>query len=693
MSGGGALGSTLATGLGAVLAPETFGASLLIPAGLGAAGGALGSAITGDSPLTGALTGGASGLAGGFLSGLMGGPDPGGISGLFGSSDPAAAATNLSAAEGATGSVGPTIANSAQTAAPDLSAANSLWNGTQSGSLNNLVAPAQSLVPAPSSVPLPTTDSPSSGSWLSKLLSPSVGDNPSGKAKSDSGGWGKYLAPAGIALGGISSLFPQGGNPINIGGNAESVKGTSPGFNAPLPKYNYNSAQTPYQGNWYTYGMRPQGAQVSNSLTPMKRGGLMAYAKGGDVDDGSRPPHKPLLPPLKDLTIADIANALPKGVIPYSSTVYQPEEADDSQSNGRPLYGGYAAGGRVQHFGGGGPVNSRPNYYGFQDNQYVPLSATINGANFTSDPNISGDGPNGNTISAWGDSAVATPNTPFLTGGFNGQSYNGPVYSQNGGAYNLFSPGSGGFASITPAAPAAPTSVPLTPPVANLNNIAPASSYEPNATAPSANFQYSPMQQPSMSPQAPQGGGMPPSAPFQMGGGGNTGMSFMQALGPALQGLNNGNSPANFPTVAEAMGHARGGMIRRFAMGGMQRPMMPSQARGAHMQRPKNPLHTAAQFALGHKIGAALRNHLQSKGTTPDGMVNGPGKGQDDAIPAKLSNSEYIIPADVVSKLGDGASSAGGKALDHMVHKVRAHKAVKGFPPRAKSPLAYIGKR
>lgn len=70
-------------------------------------------------------------------------------------------------------------------------------------------------------------------------------------------------------------------------------------------------------------------------------------------------------------------------------------------------------------------------------------------------------------------------------------------------------------------------------------------------------------------------------------------------------------------------------------------------------------------------------------------------KGQADTVHAKLSVGEYVIPADVVSHLGDGNTDAGAKALDMMLENVRKHKApalAKGvLPPVAKSPLAYIG--
>jgi hypothetical protein len=76
--------------------------------------------------------------------------------------------------------------------------------------------------------------------------------------------------------------------------------------------------------------------------------------------------------------------------------------------------------------------------------------------------------------------------------------------------------------------------------------------------------------------------------------------------------------------------------------------------------------------------------------------VGGPGDGQDDQIPALLSDGEFIIPADVVSALGSGSTDAGSKALYDMIHNIRRsyRKAgVKDIPTKAKSPLAYMRTR
>tara|TARA_R100000231_G_scaffold96188_1_gene72016 strand:+ start:25 stop:1044 length:1020 start_codon:yes stop_codon:yes gene_type:complete len=62
-----------------------------------------------------------------------------------------------------------------------------------------------------------------------------------------------------------------------------------------------------------------------------------------------------------------------------------------------------------------------------------------------------------------------------------------------------------------------------------------------------------------------------------------------------------------------------------------------------------------------------------------DGMVKGMGDGMDDMIPASLegeqdvllSDGEFVVPADVVSGLGNGSSDAGADKLENMMDRVR----------------------
>lgn len=63
-------------------------------------------------------------------------------------------------------------------------------------------------------------------------------------------------------------------------------------------------------------------------------------------------------------------------------------------------------------------------------------------------------------------------------------------------------------------------------------------------------------------------------------------------------------------------------------------------------------------------------------------MVRGPGDGVSDSIPAMIdgqqpaaiASEEYIIPARVVSELGNGSSSAGAKQLDAMVKRIQMER-------------------
>ena len=60
-------------------------------------------------------------------------------------------------------------------------------------------------------------------------------------------------------------------------------------------------------------------------------------------------------------------------------------------------------------------------------------------------------------------------------------------------------------------------------------------------------------------------------------------------------------------------------------------------------------------------------------------MIKGNGSGMDDMVggmigdqqPVAVSPGEYIVPADVVSGLGDGSSDAGAEELDQMMSRVR----------------------
>jgi hypothetical protein len=73
--------------------------------------------------------------------------------------------------------------------------------------------------------------------------------------------------------------------------------------------------------------------------------------------------------------------------------------------------------------------------------------------------------------------------------------------------------------------------------------------------------------------------------------------------------------------------------------------------------------------------------------------ARGGGGGQDDKIPAYLSNGEYVIDAATVSDLGDGSNDHGARVLDQFRKNIREHKrsaSADHIPPKAKSPLQYL---
>jgi hypothetical protein len=72
-----------------------------------------------------------------------------------------------------------------------------------------------------------------------------------------------------------------------------------------------------------------------------------------------------------------------------------------------------------------------------------------------------------------------------------------------------------------------------------------------------------------------------------------------------------------------------------------------------------------------------------------EGLLHGPGAGMDDQIQATttsgqrlaLSNNEYVMPADIVSSLGDGATSSGAQVLDQMIARIRKIKTGRAAQP------------
>jgi hypothetical protein len=82
-------------------------------------------------------------------------------------------------------------------------------------------------------------------------------------------------------------------------------------------------------------------------------------------------------------------------------------------------------------------------------------------------------------------------------------------------------------------------------------------------------------------------------------------------------------------------------------------------------------------------------------------MLKGPGDGMSDSIPAtinnkqpaRLANDEFVVPADVVSHLGNGSSDAGAKQLYKMMDKVRQARTGTKRQGRQINPSKYLPTR
>jgi hypothetical protein len=74
------------------------------------------------------------------------------------------------------------------------------------------------------------------------------------------------------------------------------------------------------------------------------------------------------------------------------------------------------------------------------------------------------------------------------------------------------------------------------------------------------------------------------------------------------------------------------------------------------------------EFAQGGAVPASRGYYL---GGATDGMADEIPATIEDTQPAALSDGEFVVPADVVSGLGNGNSDAGAKVLYSMMDRVR----------------------
>ena len=138
--------------------------------------------------------------------------------------------------------------------------------------------------------------------------------------------------------------------------------------------------------------------------------------------------------------------------------------------------------------------------------------------------------------------------------------------------------------------------------------------------------------------------------------------------------------PEITPEQAKAIAASQASGLAALNARNRQRPASPPvqpEFRGASSVIEDVPVNT--DLAAG---GIARLNRGRYLSGSTDGMADKIPASINGTQPAALSDGEFVIPADVVSHLGNGNSDAGAKVLDGMMTKVR--KSRTGNPKQGK---------
>ena len=177
--------------------------------------------------------------------------------------------------------------------------------------------------------------------------------------------------------------------------------------------------------------------------------------------------------------------------------------------------------------------------------------------------------------------------------------------------------------------------------------------------------------------------------PGEAGLGGNQGSQSM--FGKAGQFFNELTPKQQL--LAGGAGIAGLGMISDQMRGGVPKKKEYSGALSRFKYNPDT--YVPYKYAGGGQTGG-----IASLGSYSDGgrMLKGPGDGMSDSIPAqigakqpaRLADGEFVVPADVVSHLGNGSTDAGAKQLYSMMNKVRQARTGDSKQGRQIQPRKYL---
>jgi hypothetical protein len=140
-----------------------------------------------------------------------------------------------------------------------------------------------------------------------------------------------------------------------------------------------------------------------------------------------------------------------------------------------------------------------------------------------------------------------------------------------------------------------------------------------------------------------------------------------------------------------------GGTELLYAMGGQINP--PDDQTGMPNQSPMQNFEQGGMYGLG---GMAPNQPMSYPGYAAGGLaprfLSGGGDGMSDSIKAningrqeaRLADGEFVVPADVVSHLGNGSSKAGAKQLYSMMDKVRTARTGRKSQGKQINPRKYL---
>jgi len=155
------------------------------------------------------------------------------------------------------------------------------------------------------------------------------------------------------------------------------------------------------------------------------------------------------------------------------------------------------------------------------------------------------------------------------------------------------------------------------------------------------------------------------------------------------------NSGAEMSGIAELMGGDQGGqmndkeVIVEAVNAIMGQSAAPEVALGTFVSR-------YGEEALRDLVERVQRGEFGDTVARGEGQMRGAGDGMEDLIPATiegeqdvvLSNDEFVVPADVVSGLGNGSSDSGSRKLYQMMERVRsARNGTTEQPPQINSEV------